>query len=487
MTALHGRLRLVPVLLLAAGAAAPGVPAGAQEPVRPPYVATTDSFPHGRHRRLFTSCAACHAGIAGGDSATARPAPELCAGCHDGELVRRVSWTPTGPRGTNLRYDHRAHAARVEARGDSALACARCHAAADDAPLMDVGRARPERCLSCHAHRAEQHLAQAACTPCHAGAGIPRRLAQAAVAAFEKPSSHDAAWVATHPSFAASPTCRVCHARDFCASCHPNAAAVPEIQTLPSDPRVAALVRGRRPSYPTPAAHRAPTFSRTHGSYARVYVAVCANCHTRESCMACHRREERVAAVSQLPRRVRGGAPGVDLGAMRPRDHAPDFATRHGAAAAGGDATCSRCHVPSYCANCHDGAASSSFHGVNFVERHSQSAYTQDLECASCHQPRAFCVACHQTTGLAHRPGQRGAPLGRFHDAQPSWIFGHGGIARRAIETCAGCHQQRDCLQCHSASSGWRVNPHGRGLPADLAAKNPALCRRCHAGGAPRP
>ena len=479
-------LRPAAALLVAVGAAAPGAPASAQQPAAAPY-ASADSFPHVRHRRLFTSCAACHAGIATGDTATARPSPELCAGCHDGELARRVSWTPAPPRVTNLRYSHQAHVARVEASGDSALQCARCHAAADDAGLMDVGRARPQRCLSCHAHRAEQHLARASCAPCHAGAGIPQRLAQADVAAFATPPSHDSAWVENHPSFAASPTCQVCHAREFCASCHPNAGAVPEIQALQSDPRVAALVRGRRASYPVPAVHRSASFSRTHGSFALVYVAVCANCHTRESCQTCHRRDERVAAVAQLPRRVRGGAPGVELGAMRPPDHLPDFATRHAAAASGGDATCSRCHVPSFCASCHDGAAGPMFHGPNFVERHSQSAYTQDLECASCHQPQAFCVSCHQSAGLARTPAQRGAPLGRFHDGQRIWIFGHGGVARRAIETCAGCHQQRDCLQCHSASSGWGVNPHGRSFPSVLAEKNPALCRRCHAGGAPRP
>ena len=55
----------------------------------------------------------------------------------------------------------------------------------------------------------------------------------------------------------------------------------------------------------------------------------------------------------------------------------------------------------------------------------------------------------------------RKAPVGKFHDAQPGWLFGHGGIARRSIETCASCHAQNFCLTCHSATSGWQINPHG--------------------------
>ena len=35
--------------------------------------AVSDSFPHPRHGRLFTSCTSCHEGITTGDSAAARP------------------------------------------------------------------------------------------------------------------------------------------------------------------------------------------------------------------------------------------------------------------------------------------------------------------------------------------------------------------------------------------------------------------------------
>lgn len=442
-----------------------------------------DSFPHGVHRRLFTSCVTCHVGIQTGDTATARPSPEFCQQCHDGEVQRRINWSPSPPRGTNLRYDHVAHAARVAAEGDEALACVRCHATGDST-FMDAGAARPESCLTCHAHRASNHYVNARCAQCHRPLPEATRLAAADVARFPKPTTHDSGFVLEHGPTATSAACATCHARDFCAACHVNAALVPAIQALGSDARLAGLLRGRRVSYPEPPSHEGGGFIREHGALARQSGGTsCANCHTRGSCLTCHREEERVAVVAQLPERRRGGAPGVELSGLRPPDHTPDFTQHHRVVAAAGDASCSRCHAATFCASCHDAAAAPGFHGTDFVQRHSQAAFASETECAACHQTEAFCRDCHVRTGRT----PTGAGTGRYHDAQPLWTFSHGAVARRAIETCASCHQQVFCLQCHSASSGWRVNPHGRDFDPGMERKNPALCRTCHTGGAPRP
>lgn len=437
--------------------------------------AAADSFPHARHARLFTSCTACHAGIPTGDTATARPSPELCAGCHDGSLVRPVTWGPGPLRPTNLRFDHRRHAGRVP------LPCATCHASALDAPLMDVGAARPDRCLMCHRQGEAGHLDQASCDRCHVPLAQAARLAASVVARLPKPPSHDSTWVLGHPSQASSAVCATCHTRDLCASCHVNAATVEEIRNLPGDARVAALVRNRRVTYPTPEFHRADGFFRAHGFMAEADVRSCSNCHARESCLGCHRAEERVSPIAALPRRMRGGAFGVDLSGVRPPDHGPDHLTRHRVPAAGGDATCSRCHAATFCASCHDASVALRFHSADFVERHSQDAYTRENDCAACHQTEAFCRNCHRLTGQSRTR----AAFGRFHDNQPLWVFGHGGVARRAIESCASCHEQRDCLRCHSASLGWKVNPHGRGFDPAVGDRNPAMCRTCHLNGPP--
>lgn len=442
-----------------------------------------DSFPHLPHVRLFTTCASCHEGIVSGDSAQMRPTPAACNECHDGDMVRRVSWQPRQPRPTNLHFDHRTHMTRIAASGQDSLPCARCHAETDTTEFMNVSYGRPERCVTCHAHEAPSHFAaEARCQQCHVPLAQATRLAAADIARIPEPPSHDSAWVGAHGRVAADdPSCATCHTRESCTICHVNAARVPAIQQLAPDERVAALLRGRRPTYPEPASHRAGSFIREHGQQAAAPGASCANCHARNSCLTCHRDGEQIAVVAGLPARQRGGAAGVDLAGTRPPDHVPGFSRRHAAVAAGGDATCQRCHAPSFCASCHDAASAPGFHPPNFVQRHAQSAFTAETECASCHQTETFCRDCHRQSGRM-AAGARGA----YHDRESLWVFAHGAVARRSIETCASCHRQVDCLQCHSASTGWKVNPHGRGFDAaGMESRNPGMCRRCHVTGTP--
>jgi hypothetical protein len=465
-------MRLLPaasVILIAAVALAAGKPA------RPPAPggSEADSFPHARHARLFTSCEACHNGLSTDDSTAFFPAPEVCQACHDGVIARRVSWARGARRPSLAQFSHSVH---------PPIDCASCHASSDTAALMDVGRAIADRCLLCHAPDAANHLEQQTCDKCHRTLAATPEIPLAQIARFPRPPSHDTGWTFAHQRSAGGGTCATCHAREFCASCHVNAASLAAVRELPADARVATLARARRVRYRAPDSHGGAAFLRGHGLEAHRSAARCANCHARESCLTCHRQEERVAAVSALPRRTRGGARGVDLGDLRPPDHAPDFQLRHRTAAAGGDATCGRCHSPSFCADCHAGRTAPGFHGSNFVERHSQNAFARENDCSACHQTESFCVSCHRLTGRA----EAGATLGRFHDARPLWIFAHGGVARRAIESCAGCHAQSFCLTCHSASRGWGVNPHGPGFDPAVESRNPALCRRCHLSGAPR-
>lgn len=295
-------------------------------------------------------------------------------------------------------------------------------------------------------------------------------------------SPHDSGFVLNHRTDAAGPTCAMCHAREFCSSCHVNAGAVEPIRTMRSDAQIAAQYAGRRWTYPRPQSHAAAGFSSEHGAPARERPAACATCHSRESCIGCHRSEERLLPVAVLPRASRGGARGVDLSGLRPRSHTAGFAREHRAEAAGGERACSSCHTQSYCASCHDGSATPGFHPTDYVQRHAEDAATRETDCASCHQTQAFCVSCHRATGQARTGAETG---GSYHDAQPMWVFGHGPAARRAIETCASCHRQGDCLKCHSASAGWRVRPHGRGFDDDARAANGAVCRRCHVAGIP--
>jgi len=458
---------MISALLLAlAAAAAPLAPA--------------DSFPHARHEGLFVSCQSCHAGIVSGDSALARPTAAACATCHDGQTVRILDWTPRPARPSNLRFDHRRHF--LAAPDNSVAACRGCHARADSTVFMDVARPRPERCLSCH--QADSHLSLTnRCTTCHRPLTEATRLDVATIARFPKPAFHDSAFTFGHADAAQqATTCQVCHSRELCATCHVNAARLAPIQLLGSDARVAQLVRGRTVTYRPPASHAATDFTRGHGLLARAGAEACANCHARESCMICHSQTPRVPIIASLPQRERGGAPGVDLAAMRPPGHVPGYRTEHRTAAAGSDASCTRCHSQSYCAACHDGARQPSFHAANFVMRHASDALNSANECASCHQVQAFCRDCHRQNGSA--PTGSAAP-GQFHNAQPNWTYGHSGAARRSLESCVACHQQSFCMQCHSSSKGWRVSPHGPGFKTSMGDRNAAMCRLCHTQGPP--
>jgi len=450
------------------------------------HPAVADTFPHARHAHLFTNCTACHAGILTGDTATMLPTPATCAPCHDGDFQRRVDWTPSPPKPTNLHFDHRAHAERIEGQGDPELPCMRCHAMSDTAEFMDIASAQPARCITCHEHRATAHLVDARCTQCHVPLPLATGLTAQDIAQFPTPPSHDSGFALHHDSLAGAPgaMCATCHAREFCASCHVNAARVPVIQALGTDARVAELARAQRLPYPTPPSHAGPGFIREHGAMARAdRGATCSNCHARSSCLTCHREEERVPVVGLLPERRRGGAAGVDLTGIQPPDHTPDFARHHRAVAAAGDASCTHCHTGAFCASCHDAASAPGFHPPDFVQRHAQAAYNSESECAVCHQTEAFCRDCHVSVGRS----RMGPTAANYHDNQPLWLFGHGAVARRSIETCASCHQQNFCLQCHSASGGQRVNPHGPGFDAaTMEKKNPSLCLVCHVGGPPQ-
>ena len=100
-------------------------------------------------------------------------------------------------------------------------------------------------------------------------------------------------------------------------------------------------------------------------------------------------------------------------------------------------------------------------------------------DCSNCHQTQVFCRSCHVEVGR----GSSGRLGSDYHDAEPLWLLRHGQPARQGLETCASCHTQRDCLQCHSQVGAFKISPHGPGFDPVLAAeKNPWICKACHIG-----
>lgn len=448
-----------------------------------PAVQAQDTFFHERHERLFPVCTGCHAGIESGEAAAIYPQPARCAVCHNGRLARQVKWAGPAPRPSNLRFSHSAHAEKIAAAGESAT-CQTCHRLPGQSARMAVGAPARQNCETCHTHADPPHLArEAACTTCHRTLAEANALPPERIARFPKPGYHGPTGFlldhAVSPGQAQA-SCAVCHARQSCERCHANAPAVAAIQALAPDPRVASLVRGRAASYPTPPDHLSRGWGGVkHAVSARKSVAECANCHTQPSCGACHGTVPSGSPIARLPVPVRDGPQGVKLAALRVHADVPGFATNHGAAAGAKQPNCSSCHTEASCAACHDRAASPRFHLPNFMARHGADAFARMSDCSSCHSTEAFCRACHVGSGI-RSDGRLDAP---FHDRQPMWLLSHGQAARQDLESCVACHQQRDCLQCHSVTVGWGVSPHGPGFdPSRIADRNKLLCRRCHVG-----
>lgn len=449
------------------------------------------AFDHLKHQRVFPACVACHRGAENPDEAM-WPAAERCAACHDGVIRPRVSWRPPQqPHPSNLKFVHDLVPlmTRQTAQGPKPLSCRDCHVAAGDRS-MAVRRAAAEGCLTCHGP-GTAHLAapDSLCETCHLPLTLATTLTVAEIRAFPVPPSHRQpeflgrggeghGSLATRPPGPVAASCAVCHARTFCLICHVDAPEQPTVQALPPDPRAKAIAVRLRP----PDSHRDPTFLQHHGGVVRADARQCRTCHTQESCLACHAPSQRVAVA--LPARAPERGTGAQPARRPPETHRENFASRHGSVAATTPATCAGCHVRTDCLDCHrpNAAAASGYHPASFLTRHPAAAYARETRCGDCHNAGSFCAACHRSAGLVSTGPLRAG----YHDASRFFVVGHGQAARQSLESCTGCHVERDCLTCHSALGGRHFNPHGPGFDAArLRRKNSEMCTACHGAAIP--
>ena len=459
------------LLLLVAGAA-----------MTLPRLLADEQFPHEQHANLFPVCTGCHVGVEENDSARFYPAAATCAGCHDGLREQRVTYSPPRPGGPSmLDFDHVEHF--TEAAQED-LACEDCHTRAGDS-RMAVRYASARRCLACHEHQSPEHITVAQCVECHvpfAESGLEPTLALA----LPVPDPH------REPGFierihadsarARPERCATCHVRERCEACHVNAAdnaviaSIPALGTGPGGTRLVALP-DTAARYPEPPSHRDPDWLKEHGFDARATPADCATCHTRQSCETCHRGPVR-QVVNLMPDARTTSAPGVTTERLAPESHrTPEFRRRHGNVATTQSASCTTCHVRVECEACHNAPDRMPYHPANFESRHPAAAYGRELECSSCHSTERFCRDCHAQLGMRSQ-GRLGSG---FHDAQPLWLLRHGQAARQTLESCTTCHEQRDCMQCHSQTGSFQINPHGPDFDAERARdRNSRICFACH-------
>jgi hypothetical protein len=240
-----------------------------------------------------------------------------------------------------------------------------------------------------------------------------------------------------------------------------------------------------------------------HGDLTKVDLATTADLPTMSSCLTCHTKgaEQRHCNDCHLSRT--GGLLETTFphGSLVPRrsnlgdEHGPVFAKDHRQQASRADATCGACHDQSECQDCHQGVVKPlDFHQGNYLLVHATEAKRGRPDCSACHRAQTFCVGCHERSGLGTRGDTQFNsvdPNRQFHP--PGWSSRtagtnlHAGAARRNITSCASCHREEDCLDCHSAETGQtlRASPHPAGWRGSLRCKmldrgNRRMCLRCH-------
>ncbi|MEO8333436.1 MAG: cytochrome c3 family protein [bacterium] len=444
--------------------------------------AAASPFPHARHAKLFPLCSSCHVGITIADPFRAFPSPSLCADCHDGIIKPRVKWEAPRKQGPGLLvFTHQQHAASTKG-----VACESCHALRDSLPWMNVSAATPERCMSCHTQGRSAHLADATvCSTCHRTLVTATALSDARIAALPKPASHARTdFVAAHGAAARATTanCATCHARESCTRCHVDGARQPAIRALGTDARVARLAMGRGAEYPTPADHRSARFALLHGASARSNTARCATCHARPSCESCHTGEGARDILARIPDAREATAPGVQLRHVRAAG-APDLRMVANVTAQ------SMPQVAAPPLLRHDTTrVGVRVHAAGFARAHGAQAASGASTCASCHAQR-FCSDCHTGERVTHR----------YHKA--NFVSTHAPQAYSRETDCASCHSTeafcRDCHRqtglaaatnirstvFHNAQPQWLLQ-HGRAARQDLKAcatcHQQSYCMQCH-------
>ena len=250
----------------------------------------------------------------------------------------------------------------------------------------------------------------------------------------------------------------------LCAGCH-NGEMLPEVEYQGYVPS------GRNLKFKH-ATHPALGCSMCHGAEAESDMRVQAP--NADTCLPCHGNgATEHLAVGENPCTFchYDPAPG----------HTPDFATQHGTAAAADQPNCTSCHQQDFCVACHDGPVAKEFeyHPANYVMRHGAESWAQPMECSQCHSREVFCRDCHAKQGVA----QDGRANGGYHDGVANWLQQHGIAARQGMDSCVSCHQQTECLACHSAKAGWRINPHGPDFDPERAdSRSTQNCGICHFG-----
>ncbi len=339
------------------------------------------------------------------------------------------------------------------------------------------------QCTLCHASTADSEDARDRNLPDHEQCGICHLMGAEGAADLYPPAACDTC----HSSFVEAPAGGAAESGETSAGRQPTPLSIPPAQLSFSHKRHLDL------GVPCLDCHEgvpeAGLATRAH----LPAMSTCLQCHNGakapSECTTCHLQ----GAGGLLQTDSRSGHLLQPRGRFRPDNHQhPDWQVIHGTAAHLAPESCSSCHSPSVCLDCHDGKKPRlGLHPGDWIMSHGLEAGRRSLDCQACHDKASFCADCHEQAGVTPSsfPGLAGDPQGnsRFHP--PGWrgelgaIAGpehHSHVARRSLETCDACHEQNSCLECHSF-----INPHPRGWaePADgwrFGQGEGRVCTSCH-------
>ncbi len=277
-------------------------------------------------------------------------------------------------------------------------------------------------------------------------------------------------------------SCATCHARNLCLACHVDAPESPVIQALALDARVPAYAAAQ----PAPPSHEAAGFLRMHGREAQRATATCATCHTRTSCMTCHiGAVPRAIAVLPAAEAGRASGallvrtpPSSHTWDFRERHGREASARTATCESCHTRSSCLECHRP-------DGARPAGYHPQGFLTRHPSSAYAREANCSDCHNPAQFCQSCHQQSGLVaqarlgragYHDAFRGFSLGHGQAARQSL---ESCVACHTERDCAACHSAvGGGFRFSPHGPGFN--------PERARSRNPSVCVACHGTSIPR-
>jgi hypothetical protein len=316
------------------------------------------------------------------------------------------------------------HARHAQAKID----CIVCHEPVYDAQTLGVTAFPPEaKCLECH--RKEKEAGR--CEMCHTDV---RRAAARTPHPSDLHMSH-----AKHIDLVKE-DCSRCHVQlpepsrppartttmDTCRSCHEH-----EQQFAAGQCTECHTDLSRYALAPITAFSHQGDFTAAHALPARAAPQSCATCHDQRFCADCHATTTGLAIETRLPDRV-----------DRRFIHRNDFLAQHAFDAKAEPATCSRCHAPTFCSDCHTAqnltllAANPrtphppewSFPGP--ANTHAQAARQNIGSCAACHDQGAasVCVKCHKVGGVGGNPHP------------PGWDRRHPMEEIQQNSMCLACH-----------------------------------------------